>query len=198
MRGLTIMKGLHAKPLLLSAGLAALTVCAGPAAAAEWTVAPETSTVTFSSTQQGSAFSGRFEEFTATVDFDPANPAAGKIVGVVKTESANTRDSSRDTSLLERDWFYVDKYPEARFESKTIEKTADGFRANGELTLKGKTNPAVVDFTFTPGASSAPGSAQFVGKMTVNRFDYNVGEGWNDPSYVGQDVKVEIKLDLKK
>jgi polyisoprenoid-binding protein YceI len=177
----------------------ALTACAAPAPAAEWAAVPESSTVTFSATQQGSMFSGKFEEFTATIDFDPANPSAGKIVGVVKTESANTRDSSRDTSLMEKDWFYVDKYPEARFESKTIEKTADGFRANGELTLKGATHPAVMDFTFTAGQdSSSPGMSKFAGKMKVDRFNYNIGEGWNDPSYVGQDVDVEIKLDLKK
>jgi polyisoprenoid-binding protein YceI len=193
------MKSIYTKPLLLGASLVALTACAEPASAAEWAAVPETSTITFTGTQQGSAFSGKFEEFTATIDFDPANPTAGKIVGVVKTESVTTRDSSRDTSLLERDWFSVDKYPEARFESKTIEKTADGFRANGELTLKGKTNPVVMDFTFTAGQnSSAPGTAQFVGKMKIDRFDFNVGEGWNDPSYVGQDVPVEIKLDLKK
>lgn len=188
------MTSIYTKPLLLGASLIALAACAETAPAAGWTVAPESSTITFSSTQQGSKFSGKFEEFTATIDFDPANPAAGKIVGVVKTESANTRDSSRDTSLMERDWFYVDKYPEARFESKTIEKTADGFRASGDLTIKGETHPIALDFTFTPGS----GTAQFVGKMKVDRFDYNVGEGWNDPSYVGQNVDVEIKLDLKK
>lgn len=190
------MKSIYTKPLLLGASLVAFTAWAEPAPAAEWATVQETSTVTFSSTQQGSKFSGKFEEFTATIDFDPANPAAGKIVGVVKMESANTRDSSRDTSLMERDWFYVDKYPEARFESKTIEKTADGFRANGDLTIKGETLPIAMNFTFTPGKDA--NTAQFVGKMKVDRFDYNVGEGWNDPSYVGQDVDVEIKLDLKK
>ena len=34
--------------------------------------------------------------------------------------------------------------------------------------------------------------------MTINRFDFNVGEGWNDTSWVAQDVAVDIKLDLKK
>ncbi len=34
----------------------------------------------------------------------------------------------------------------------------------------------------------------FDGKMTINRFDYNVGEGFSDPSFVGQDVDVEVSL----
>jgi hypothetical protein len=34
--------------------------------------------------------------------------------------------------------------------------------------------------------------------MKINRFDFNVGEGWNDTSWVSQDVVVEVKLDLKQ
>jgi hypothetical protein len=32
----------------------------------------------------------------------------------------------------------------------------------------------------------------------INRFDFNVGEGWNDTSWVGQNVEVQIMLDLTK
>ena len=53
--------------------------------------------------------------------------------------------------------------------------------------------------TFTFGTPpSGGGSAQFAGTMKINRFDFNVGEGWNDTSWVSQDVAVEIKLDLKQ
>ena len=41
-------------------------------------------------------------------------------------------------------------------------------------------------------------TAKFAGTMTINRFDFNVGEGWNDTSWVAQDVAVDVKLDLKK
>jgi hypothetical protein len=32
--------------------------------------------------------------------------------------------------------------------------------------------------------------------MTVDRFDFKVGQGWNDTSWVGQDVEVQIQLEL--
>ena len=47
-----------------------------------------------------------------------------------------------DASLLDKDWFNAKQYPEAKFESQKIEKTADGYVANGNLTLKGTTKPA--------------------------------------------------------
>lgn len=171
----------------LCAGLTAFGASAG-----EWKVAEDSSTVKFTFIQQGSRYDGRFEDFDATIDFDPANPASGSIVGVVKTASVSTRDFDRDATLQDPDWFDSENNPEARFESESIEKTADGFVANGQLTLKGKTNPAALTFTWEPSGSTA----HFAGKMTVNRFDYNVGEGWNDTSFVGQDVEVEVDLEL--
>ena len=46
--------------------------------------------------------------------------------------------------------------------------------------------------------SSTAWSAKFCGTctMTIDRFDFKVGQGWNDTSWVGQNVEVQIKLDL--
>ncbi len=49
-------------------------------------------------------------------------------------------------------------------------------------------------FTFEKGPGNA---AKFNGRMDVNRFDYEVGEGWNDTSWVGQDVVINVSLDLR-
>jgi polyisoprenoid-binding protein YceI len=187
----------YAKPLILASGL----VLAAGAIAAEWTVVPETSSVGFIGSQQGTRFNGRFQEFTANIDLDEKQPADGKIVGTVQLDSVNTRDHDRDASLLDADWFNATEFPQARFESKTITRSEDGsYVAAGELTLKGQTKPANMKFTFSPSATSAgeASTAQFAGTMVVNRFDFNVGEGWNDTSWVGQDVTVEVKLDLKR
>lgn len=185
------------QPLLAIAGFAAIS----SAGAVEWQAAPETSSVGFIGSQQGTRFNGRFQTFTAQIDFDPANPAAGKIAGTVKLDSVNTRDHDRDSSLLDKDWFDAQQYPESRFESQRIERAPDGsYQAAGQLTLKGQTKPATMKFTFAPNETSSgdPTAAQFAGTMVVNRFDFNVGEGWNDTSWVGQDVTIEVKLDLKR
>jgi len=182
------------RPLIGSLLLAATGFSAtGTAIAAEWAVVPETSSVSFVGVQQGTKFTGRFREFTATINFDPSAPESGSIVGVVQTESVNTRDHDRDAALLDGDWFASSNYPEARFEAASITQADDGsFEAAGELTLKGSTKPATLKFTF----DSTANGAKFSGSMVIDRFAFNVGEGWNDTSWVGQNVDVNVELDL--
>ena len=176
------------------APLAAFAVI-GAAEAGGWNVAADTSSVGFVAEQQGGKFNGKFETFTATIDFDPASPAAGSIVGVVQTDSVDTRDYDRDASLVDNDWFHTSQYPESRFESESIEAAGDGmFVAHGNLTLKDKTKPIDLTFSFDQNGDAAT----FEGKMSINRFDFNVGQGWNDTYMVGKDVEVTIKLDLSR
>jgi polyisoprenoid-binding protein YceI len=180
-----------------SAWLLAATVVtwAASALAAEWTLVPETSSVGFVAEQQGSRFNGRFQTFTAAVSFDPSAPEHGSIVGTVDTATVNTRDHDRDSALRESDWFDSPKYPQARFTSESITKLADGsYEAAGQLEIKGTTKPARLAFTFAPGASG--GTSKLDGKMTIDRFDFKVGQGWNDTSWVGQNVEVHVELEL--
>ena len=60
--------------------------------------------------------------------------------------------------------------------------------------MKGQTKPVAMKFTLTGSGATA----KFAGTMNINRFDFNVGEGWNDTSWVAQEVAVEVKLDLKQ
>lgn len=169
--------------------------CAAAASAADWTLAADTSRVSFVGVQQGTKFTGRFEDFDATINFDPSAPETGSIAGSVRTESVNTRDHDRDAALLDGDWFDSGNYPESRFESESVTALDDGsFEARGELMLKGRSRPVTMSFTFT----EEGGTAKFNGAFTINRFDFNVGEGWNDTSWVAQDVEVHIELDLTR
>lgn len=180
--------------LRLIVSSAALALACGAAHAAKWTVDDSMSSVGFVAEQQGSRFNGRFETFEAMIDFDKGMPGGGSIVGTVATDSVNTRDHDRDASLTESDWFDSDHFPEARFESQKIVATDDGYEAQGELTIKGNTKPMTLKFTFEQDGSKAT----FDGKMMINRFDFNVGEGWNDTSWVGQNVEVQVKLALSR
>lgn len=174
--------------------LAAIAVI-GTANAGGWTVATDTSSVGFTAEQQGAKFNGKFGEFSAKIDFDPGMASHGSIVGMVKTDTVDTRDYDRDASLTDVDWFDPAKYPEAKFESTSIEAAGDGkFVAHGNLTLKGMTKPIDLTFSFDQSGDSA----KFDGMMTINRFDFNVGQGWNDTYMVGKEVEVAVRLDLTR
>jgi polyisoprenoid-binding protein YceI len=68
------------------------------------------------------------------------------------------------------------------------------FVAHGNLTLKGTTKPIDLTFSFDQQGDTAT----FDGTMAVNRFDFNVGAGWNDTYMVGKDVEVQVRLDLTR
>ncbi|MGD8324672.1 MAG: YceI family protein, partial [Gammaproteobacteria bacterium] len=152
--------------LTLAVAGVATTLAAG---ASEWQLGAA-SKVGFSFSQQGTKYSGRFNTFTANINIDPANVEGGSIVGTVQTDSVNTRDYDRDSTLTDGDWFDSSNYPEATFESTSISADGEGgYVAAGTLTLKGTSKPATMNFTFDAGDTSA----EFAATMKVNRFDFN-------------------------
>jgi len=174
-----------------------LTLVAGiamrAAEASEWQLVQDSSTVRFIGIQEGSAFRGRFENFSAMIDFDPANPAAGKIIGVVKTESVESGDEERDATLMEEDWFDPENFPESRFESESIEQLDDGtFTAHGQLTLVGMSQPVTMAFEF----EVVDSTAQFSGSFDIKRLDFGVG--WDATNWIGDDVAVQVELELQQ
>ena len=164
-----------------------------PAGAAEWQLVPDSSTVRFIGVQEGSAFRGRFQNFSAMIDFDPADPATGKIIGVVKMDSAETGDAERDATLLEADWFDPENYPESRFESERIERLDDGtFAAHGQLTMVGVSQPVTMEFEFEVSGSTA----SFSGSFDIKRLAFGVG--WDATNWIGDDVGVQVELELQR
>jgi len=165
----------------------------GTAEAVEWQLAQDSSNVRFIGVQEGSAFRGRFKNFSAIIDFDPGNPTAGKIIGVVKTGSAESGDAERDATLMEEDWFDPQNHPESRFESERIEQLDDGtFAAHGQLTLVGISQPVTMLFEFEVSDSTA----QFSGRFEVKRLDFGVG--WDTTNWIDDDVAVQVELDLQQ
>jgi len=176
-------------------GLLTFLAC-GIVAASEWSTVPDTSSVTMYATKQGAPFSGVFKTFTAKIDFDPANPQSGRIVGTVETDSIETGDAQNDTYV--RSYLNVKEFPEARFESTSIQVTDDYYRALGNLTLAGETHEVALDFYFTVDADAKPKpAAHFSGRMIVNRFDFDIASEI-DVNAAGRDVTVDVELDLRR
>ena len=172
-----------------------LTLVAGiairAAEASEWQLVQDSSNVRFIGIQEGSAFRGRFENFTAMIDFDPENPSAGKIIGVVKTESVESGDAERDATLMEEDWFDPQNFPESRFESERIEQLEDGtFDAHGQLTIVGISQPVTMSFEFDVSGATA----HFSGTFEIKRLDFGVG--WDATNWIADEVGVQVELDL--
>ena len=167
------------------------TVAAMSASGSEWKLVDDSSSVRFFGVQEGSAFRGRFEAFSAMIEFDPNDPGGGQIVGIVEMESVNSGDQERDQTLLDEEWFDPKNYPQSRFESESIETLSDGsFKAHGQLTLRGETKPVSMDFSFEVSGSEA----HLSGSFDIKRLDF--GMGWEATNWVDDEVAVQVELDL--
>ena len=181
---------------LRSAILSATLLCSLallPAHAANYRANPKSSTLTFSSSYQGEAFTGRFGRFDAHIAFDPANLANSRFDVTITLASADTANSERDDTLRSADFFNVAKMPTAHYlAAKFRSLGGNRYAADGTLTLRGMTRPVTLSFVWTPGAIPA-----LVGDASINRLDFGVGGGeWADTSTIGNAVKVHTSLVL--
>jgi polyisoprenoid-binding protein YceI len=106
-----------------------------------WQVDPPHSRIEFAAKQLGvSTVRGAFREFEGTLDLDE-----GRAYGTVKTASLDTNNERRDKHLRSPDFFEVAEHPELRFESTEVRPLGeDSFEIEGELTIRGVTNPIVL------------------------------------------------------
>jgi len=174
--------------------LASAALFASPAMAAQWAVDAATSTLSFEATQTGAAFTGQFKEFTAEIDFDPADPAAGSISATINPASFSSGASDRDGMIGGAEWFDVATFPEAKFVSTGITAGAEAgsYVAAGTLTIKGVDVPVELPFTLAIDGTHAVAD----GELTLDRLAFGVGTGdWEDDSVVSTAVKVLVHIE---
>ncbi|HKL67998.1 MAG TPA: YceI family protein, partial [Bacteroidales bacterium] len=75
--------------------------------------------------------------------------------------------------LRSDDFFGVSDHPEAVFSISSSEKTADGIKVKGDLTIKGKTQP----YEFLTQLEETEGGFIFKGKMDIDRTLFDVRYG---------------------
>lgn len=178
----------------------ALLVFGAPAAlgATPWTAEAARSRLTFVATQAGGEFEGRFHRFSPTILFDPADLAGSRFSVAIDAASAETGEQDRDNTLKGKDFFAVEQWPSARFESTSFRASGNGgYEATGRLTLRGVTREVRLPFTFKPSVDGR--SAVLAGGTTVQRLAFGVGQGeWQDTQWVGNEVRIRFELVLTR
>ena len=169
------------------------SLVAFPAYATSYRADPRSSTLTFSSSYQGEAFTGRFGRFDAHIAFDPANLATSRFDVTITLASADTQNSERDDTLRGADFFNVAKMPTAHYVATKFRSLGGNrYAADGTLSLRGVTKPVTLNFVWTAGVVVA-----LTGDVSVNRLDFGIGGGeWADTATIGNAVKVHTSLKL--
>jgi len=165
------------------------TAAAGDRSAGNWQV--EDGTLAISVTQMGNTVSGEFAQWQADITFadDPGRARNGDVDVSIAIASL-TLGSVTDQAMGE-DFFDADEFPKAVFTADILRgEDENAFFADGQLTLKGQSVPVRMPFTLEIEADRATMTAS----TTLDRRNYNIGDGVQDQSTLAFDVDVDISL----
>ena len=176
--------------------LIALLASTAPASAKTWETDYSKSSLGFIGKQGDEVIKGRFKNFQATINFDPANPTFSKITASIDITSVLTGSNDVDTSLPQSDWFDSKKFPKAEFTTTFIEADTKPscYKATGNLTLKGISKEILLPFCLTQEGDHMHAKGEFT--LMRNNFEIGIGQ-WADEGMVANAVTVTVDIVAK-
>src|SRR3954470_23813983 len=102
-----------------------------------WNLDRVHSTVAFAVDYMSGTFQGSFSDFDAKV-------ADGKLRGSAEVASIQVKDPNLEAHLQSPDFFDAERHPQLTFESKEIARSGDELTIDGEITIKGHTEPVEI------------------------------------------------------
>ena len=155
--------------------------------ASDWTV--EDGSIAIKVTQFGTVVEGSFVDWTAAISFDETTQTgkAGTVEATISIPSLIL--GSVTSQALGADFFDATTFPTAVF-AGDIMHASDGFEAVGTLTIRDKSIPLILPFALTISESNA----DMLGRVTLDRRDFSIGDNMADESSLAFEVSVVIAL----
>lgn len=155
--------------------------------AGNWQVT--TGTLGFTIQQMGTAVSGSLPDWAAEIRFDET-PVEGKNGHVrVSIDTRTLTLGSVTDQAKGAEFFNVAQHPTAVFEADIL-PAANGYIAQGTLTLRGVTLPLALPFTLTLTGDTA----EMAGKVTLDRRAFGMGASYGDEATIGFNAEVAVNL----
>jgi polyisoprenoid-binding protein YceI len=145
---------------------------------------------------------GRFTSFSGTVVIviDPPHPAAAHIDVDIDASSVDTAMAVRDDHLRSEEFFDVERHPKISFRSEgAMVLTAGRYTVNGELTIRGITQPVRLVVDVFGRAPDVQGNPRLGLKATAKVRRAVWGITWNAPvpgGGVALAEEVDLELDV--
>ena len=152
------------------------------------------SEVSFIAEVTGEPMPGIFTETSVEALINEADPSVSTIQARVQTASLSSENPQVAGSLPETEWFDVQNYPEAVFESSRVAAADDGsLTVTGNLTIKESTREVSFPMNFT----DEDGKRIARGEFTIDRRDFSIGlDSQQNDDFVGYPVVVKFRFDI--
>ena len=172
------------------------------AAPATWTVDPTHVSVEFAVKHLMIAtVKGRFATVEATIHGAPGDPLSASAEAVIEVATVDTGNADRDAHLRSADFFDAENYPSMRYVSRSVRPLdADEFEVEGDLTIRGITQPVTLRTRFE-GLITDPWGNERIGLSAegkIKRSDF--GLMWNQALemggvVVGDEVRLSVQVE---
>jgi polyisoprenoid-binding protein YceI len=161
-----------------------------------WTVDKVHSDVGFAVDYLAGTFTGSFSDFDASV-------TDGVLKGSAKVASVQVKDPNLEAHLQSPDFFDAERNPELTFESKSIDRDGDKVKIDGEITIKGHTEPVEITGVVSDPIDDPYGGTRFGLKAEAKVDREKFGVNWNNPLPSGEpalsnEVTIIVELQLSK
>ena len=176
---------------LLQRGPAGAAPLAQPAATANWAVDTEQSTIAFSGINNGQPYSGEFETWTASIQFDPDRLPTSDVSVSVDMGSAVANQRNYTDTLRQGEWFNIAAYPTANVSLASFIETETGYTAAATVTVK--EIAVTLPFAFTLDIEGD--TARMDGQAELSRAAFDLGMA-SDPGgdWVADEVRVDVTV----
>lgn len=119
-----------------------------------------------------------FGQVDGTLVYDADDVAASSVEVTLPLAGLNAFVPDFDEHLRSADFFEADKYPNITFKSTKVEEAGEGkLKVTGDLTIKDRTRPAVLDVSFNKAAVHPMGKRDAIGfdaTTTLKRSDFGL------------------------
>jgi polyisoprenoid-binding protein YceI len=145
---------------------------------------------------------GRFDKFEGTI-VTGEKPEESSVSATIDATSINTNNEQRDGHIRSADFFEVETHPTWTFDSTAVrDVTADGFKLDGNLTIRGVTKPVTFDTELNGIGPDAYGGTRigFSAQTTINRGDFGVNFNGPIPGASGGVIlseKINVHLEVE-
>ncbi len=166
-----------------------------------WKVDATHSQVGFAIEYMGGTFRGTFSPVDATLEV--ADDGSAILTGSAPVGGVHVQDENLAAHLQSPEFFDAERAPEIRFSSTKIERFAGEITVAGELTIRGITQPVVLEGTVGEPAGDPYGGVRFSLRLQTAIDRTAFGIDWNNPLPSGEpalanDVTLNAELYLVK
>ncbi len=161
-----------------------------------YNVLPATSKIEWTGSKVTGKHDGGFTQFKGTVQVPAGKVQGARIAVEIQTDSLVSEPDKLVTHLKSPDFFDVQKFPTATFESTTIDAgdSPTAFTITGNLTLHGVTKSIQFPAKVTATDAALQATAEFV----INRKDFGLVYPGMPDDLIRDDVVIRLNLNAPK